>query len=294
MAKYGKRGCLKSICPKGLAGSSPALGTESPNVSTARKNSDMYSRAIVDTALVLSSAGVLDRENAQICGVSVKAIRYWRTGRRRAANYDRRSAPLCPRCYRTTINERAYAYLLGLYLGDGHITRGRRDVYALWLYCCDDWPGLMTAASEAMSAVMPASKVFRVQRTGCTAVKSTSKHRPCLFPQHGPGLKHTREIRLEPWQQAIVDAFPADFVRGLFHSDGCRCINRVRATLRSGSRWYEYPRYFFSNKSLDILGLCGATLDQLGVSWRLSRPDTISVARREAVARLDEFVGPKH
>jgi len=35
-------------------------------------------------------------------------------------------------------------------------------------------------------------------------------------------------------------------------------------------------------------------LDRLGVAWRFSKPTTISVARREAVARLDEFVGPKY
>ena len=45
---------------------------------------------------------------------------------------------------------------------------------------------------------------------------------------------------------------------------------------------------------LDILRLCGETLDQLGVAWRFSRRNAISVARREAVARLDEFVGPKY
>ena len=46
------------------------------------------------------------------------------------------------------MNESAYAYLLGLYFGDGYISRGRRDVYALWIACCDDWPGLMAAAEE--------------------------------------------------------------------------------------------------------------------------------------------------
>jgi hypothetical protein len=35
-------------------------------------------------------------------------------------------------------------------------------------------------------------------------------------------------------------------------------------------------------------------LDRLGVAWRYSRRNAISVARREAVARLDEFVGPKY
>jgi len=50
----------------------------------------------------------------------------------------------------------------------------------------------------------------------------------------------------------------------------------------------------FDNKSADILQLCGQTLDRLGVAWRFSKPNTISVARKEAVARLDEFVGPKY
>ncbi len=40
--------------------------------------------------------------------------------------------------------------------------------------------------------------------------------------------------------------------------------------------------------------LCGETLDMLGVAWRFSSHNTISVARREAVARLDEFVGAKY
>lgn len=79
------------------------------------------------------------------------------------------------------------------------------------------------------------------------------------------------------------------FVRGLIHSDGCRDINRVRVR----GRWYAYSRYSLSNKSADILKLFGASCDALGVEWRYSRYDVISVARRGSVALLDEFVGPK-
>jgi hypothetical protein len=68
----------------------------------------------------------------------------------------------------------------------------------------------------------------------------------------------------------------------------------VRHTLESGDHWYEDPRYLLVNESADILFLCGQTLDRLGVEWRFSKPNTISVARRNAVARLDEFVGPKY
>jgi hypothetical protein len=255
----------------------------------------MYPHRLVETALLLSAAGVLDRENAQICRVSVQAIRHWRAGRRRnEAPGGKPAAGRCPRCNQIPLDAPAYAYLLGLYLGDGYITRGRRDVFALSIACSDGWPGLKDAAEAALSAVMPTSSVFRVQRPGCTEVKSTSKHWPCLFPQHGPGKKHNRKIELEPWQQMIASQDPGALVRGLFHSDGCRFTNRVRRPLTGGDRWYEYPRYMFTNESRDILEICGSALDQLGVDWRFSRRNTISVARKDAVARLDEFVGPKY
>jgi len=102
------------------------------------------------------------------------------------------------------------------------------------------------------------------------------------------------KIELAGWQQVIVDRYPGDFARCLIHSDGYRGLNRVRRPLADGDRWYEYPRYLFTNKSTDILGLCGEALDRLGVEWRFARWDMISVARKEAVARLDEFVGPKY
>ena len=107
-------------------------------------------------------------------------------------------------------------------------------------------------------------------------------------------MKHSRKIELAGWQQVIVDRYPGDFVRGLFHSDGYRGMNRVRRVLADGDHWYEYPRYLFVNMSEDILQLCGQVLDQLGVEWRFSKPTTISVAKKEAVALLDAFVGPKY
>lgn len=152
----------------------------------------------------------------------------------------------------------------------------------------------MEAAAEAMTTVMPTSSVSRRQLQGCTEIKSYSKHWACLFPQHGPGRKHERKIALEEWQREITEAHPDLFVRGLMHSDGYRGANRVRRHFNGSDHWYEYPRYLFKNESGDILELCGQALDLLGVAWRRSKPNTISVARREAVERLDEFVGPKH
>jgi hypothetical protein len=114
-----------------------------------------------------------------------------------------------------------------------------------------------------------------------------------LFPQHGPGRKHERPILLEAWQQEVVRRYPGALLRGLFHSDGCRITNWTVRQVAGSAKRYEYPRYLFSNESTDIMRICITALDQLGIAWRMARPNSLSVARREAVAVLDEHVGPK-
>ncbi|TCB98114.1 transcriptional regulator [Micromonospora zingiberis] len=200
------------------------------------------------------------------------------------------SAARCFRCRPDQVgpsDPTAYAYLLGLYLGDGHLVTTDR-VPVLRIYCTDTWLNLIESCDAAMRAVL-ANRVQRIQKQGCVAVQSTGKHWPCLIPQHGPGKKHQRPIILAGWQQEIVTAQPGHFVRGLFHSDGCRVSNRV--TVRG--REYVYPRYMFVNESADIMGLCQWALDLLGIGWRMNRRNSLSVARREAVAALDRHVGPK-
>lgn len=187
-----------------------------------------------------------------------------------------------------------YAYLLGAYLGDGYINIPRGSVPTLAISCTDDWPGVRREIEVAVRAVMPTAAVRLRAKAGSHEVLSCTKHWTCLFPQHGPGMKHTRRIVLEPWQEQIAEAHPGPLLRGLIHSDGCRITNWTPKKTSSGVVRYEYPRYFFSNKSHDILGICAAALDRLEIPFRRPRWDLISVARRQAVARLDEFVGPKY
>jgi hypothetical protein len=119
-----------------------------------------------------------------------------------------------------------------------------------------------------------------------------------MFPQHGPGKKHERIIALAPWQQAIVDAHPWDFIRGLVHSDGCRLMNWTTRVVGGERKRYEYPRYFFTNVSDDLRRLYTDTLDKLGVQWtqctRNGNAFNISVARKASVALMDTHVGPKY
>jgi len=67
-------------------------------------------------------------------------------------------------------------------------------------------------------------------------------------------------------------------------------INKIRHPKKT----YAYPRYLFTNRSLDIQQqiFCDAC-DRLGIAWRHDGPWNISVARREAVAIMDRHVGPK-
>jgi hypothetical protein len=183
-----------------------------------------------------------------------------------------------------------YAYLFGQYLGDGCISAmGPRGVFRLRIQTCDEYPDIRARVIAAMEVVMPDRKVGVCQRDGCTEVSGYSKHWPCLFPQHGPGRKHERLIALAGWQKEVVNQFPQEFVAGLIHSDGCRATNNVVVRGKA----YSYPRYFFSNVSEDILRICGEVLTDLGVEWKKNRWNSISIAKRESVAYLDTFIGPK-
>ena len=182
-----------------------------------------------------------------------------------------------------------YTYLLGLYLGDGCISVSAKGVPRLRIKCCDDYPALMSRCESAMAAVAMNHAIGRTQCDGCTEVRADYRHWACLFPQHGPGKKHERRIALLPWQKELTATHPFELLAGLIHSDGCRVINRVRAC----GRVYEYPRYFFCNVSADIQRVFCDTCDAVGVEWRKNRWNSISVARRASVAKLDAFVPPK-
>jgi hypothetical protein len=178
-----------------------------------------------------------------------------------------------------------------MYLGDGHISRYPRT-WRMRITLDLQWLRIMLLCADAMEAVFPHNRVALLcedPRSRCAVASVYSTELVSLFPQHGPGVKHLREIRLTEWQAEIVAADTEHFLRGLIHSDGCRFVNRVRR----GRKTYEYPRYNFTNASDDIRKLFTDGCDRLGVEWRRMNARNISVARRDSVARLDEFIGPK-
>jgi hypothetical protein len=65
-----------------------------------------------------------------------------------------------------------------------------------------------------------------------------------------------------------------------------------RPTL-NGPKEYRYTRYFFTNASADIRRLFVEACQAIGVDCRPTTERNISVARRNSVAILDSFIGPK-
>jgi hypothetical protein len=228
---------------------------------------------------------------ARTTGVPVGTVHRWLTGR--PPRFDDPEASSCAACRHPVhdperLDKWAYAYLLGLYLGDGHVAAFPR-ADCLRIYLDSSYPGIVRECAEAMAQVMPRNRVGVVPRGSCTVVQCYSKQWRCLLPQHGPGPKHDRTIVLADWQRSITEAHAARLVRGLIHSDGSRFTN----TVRQRGREYAYSSYSFSNRSENIKAILCAHLDLLGSAWRPAGRSTISIARRGAVARLDELVGPK-
>jgi hypothetical protein len=177
-------------------------------------------------------------------GVSRATLRDWRD---RPVRAERPTA--CPRCSKGQLPAGPYAHLLGLYLGDGCLSKLKKDVYSLRIACDDSYPRLIDEAAQAIAAVHPSRPVHRVQAVGYTSVVSYWKHWPCLFPQHGSGPKHLRPIELAEWQREIVAQYPDLFLRGLFNSDGCRVANWAVRTVGGVRKRYDHPRYMISNES---------------------------------------------
>ena len=159
--------------------------------------------------------------------------------------------------------------------------------------CDQSFPGIIADVTALIQRVHRGGKVCHVKAPGAIVVQNCWNHWPCLFPQHGPGRKHERTLVLEPWQRELVEQHPADFLRGLFHSDGCRVKNWATRMVAGEKKRYDYPRWQFSNNSADIMGWCQEALDLVEVPWRQSSWKLLSVSTKAGGARLDDLIGPK-
>jgi hypothetical protein len=254
---------------------------------TAWEHVFVYDNSTIRRARALAERGCSDYAVAAAIGVSRSTVLHWR----RRGFADRYEPPSC-----WTVAVPEYPYLLGLYLGDGCLSRaGRSRSHTLDLACDAGYPVVISEAECAMRAVFGALiRRWRPDDAACVHLRVTHRALASAFPQHGPGRKHKRKIELVEWQRVLTHRYPEAFIRGLIHSDGARCINQVNTTLPSGREaHYEYVRYFFTNYSADIRGIFCEHCDLLGIRWTQPNHRNISISHRDSTAILDEIVGPK-
>lgn len=251
----------------------------------------VHGPAVRQAALDLIAQGLNDCEVGRRIGVPRRTVRDWRV-----PSYVprpgslRRTSSHCLRCWLPTspvvFTPADYAELLGLYLGDGHLTQMAR-AQRLRLMLDAKYPDVVEEAADLIGRIVPNNKVGRqfLHEGRMVTLHAYHRHWSCLFPQHGPGKKHDRPVVLERWQSAAVTAAPWSFLRGCIRSDGCVYINRTGP--------YEYESYDFANLSKGILALFASTCAGVGVECRVYEK-SVRIYRRASVALMLEHVGRKH
>src|SRR5690606_28888781 len=116
-------------------------GAPAPAAFPTRRSSDLRA------ALAALRSGRSISAVSRATGVSRAALRSWRDGTRGARTSG------CPRCASVPgppEPQAAYAYLLGQYLGDGTLSRGRGNVWSLRIACADSYPLIMAECAGAV------------------------------------------------------------------------------------------------------------------------------------------------
>ena len=127
----------------------------------------MHDLATRRCAVALLETGVSRREVARTLGVSDNSTYRWQT---RLEPHV--SGPRCFRCDAVTPHPQ-YTYLLGQYLGDGHIGRSGRTI-ALRIYCCD-----LTPWQQALVHDDPRPLIRGlIQSDGCRSLNTVHRDLP--------------------------------------------------------------------------------------------------------------------
>jgi len=247
----------------------------------------MHPPEVREEVLKLVEAGLNDCEISRRIGVPRTTVRDMRTPRHMPTRSDVRTS--CPRCGKpakpTSWDPEDYCELLGLYLGDGHISSLPRTD-RLRISLDTQHTKIVMTTLQLLCRVFPHNKIGVVwAKEGAVCIPHVySQHLRCMFPQAGPGKKHNRTIEMEKWQSELIAEAPWALLRGLIRSDGCVFINRT------GN--YEYLSYDFMNLSQDILDLFCDTCNLVGVRHR-RYAKRVRIYRRESVALMQSHVGLK-
>ena len=161
---------------------------------------------------------------------------------------------------------KVYNYILGLYLGDGCIS-GTKDTKKFRIFLDDKYPYIIEKAKNNLDLLFPYNTPnTKHSSEHCIEVYLFNTHLVELFPQHGLGKKHDRDVSLVPWQKQNIEY--DQLALGLFHSDGCYYESLIKNKKDIGKD-YVYKNYGFKNCSLDIIEIYKECLDNLEIEYRV-------------------------
>src|SRR5437016_564006 len=167
----GRLGVLKRRCPKGRVGSNPTGRTTSLAV---------RSHAEFDNVVRLLQGGLNHCEISRRSGIPRGTVRDWAHRESAPGAWRSNGSTGCPHCEPDTapsVPASDYVYLLGLYLGDGCISRDAKGVFKLRVALDNRYPGIIRECIEAMASVSE-RRVGLVRNVGCTEVHASWKHWP--------------------------------------------------------------------------------------------------------------------
>src|SRR5688572_21762035 len=110
---------------------------------------EQHSPSIRAQAVALMRQGISNRIVAERLNIPRGTVGWWRSEDRKARGETYERPTDCPRCTGRAFDVVAYAYLLGLYLGDGHIVSKPKQRH-LSVFCNATQVGLIAAAEDAM------------------------------------------------------------------------------------------------------------------------------------------------
>jgi Homeodomain-like domain len=137
-------------------------------------------RSVVEIRAVLwlVAAGLNDGQIARVTGVPRSTVRDWRSGRNRASHRTRPASKSCSHCGAAEHDFDAlppeYVYLLGMYLGDGHIVVGRKGVYRLTVAMDAQYRQMISECAQAIRAVVPGAAPYYQRKKTAAAFGSSS------------------------------------------------------------------------------------------------------------------------
>lgn len=254
----------------------------------------MRSKEEYEKVIELHKKGINNVQISKITNIPRPTVVGWVNGKINVSK-NKKNVEFDPEKYIKDNNlEKEYSYILGLYLGDGYISKQSRTFKMR--ICLDiKYDNLNLFAIQKLSTLFPNNKphVLKLKNKITNLFNQIilsihNNNLNLLFPQYGVGKKHLREIKLTKWQTDIIDY--KYLLLGFFHSDGCYYYNKT-------SKSFSYS---FTNFSTDIINIYKQCCEKNNLSFFVTKANAkngikyqVVVGRKKDVEIFNNIFGTK-